>query len=51
MMAVDVASRRVMEKASLHLVQTLVGETVGPTAAAAGREVDYAPDHGSKVAA
>ena len=43
-MAVDVASRRLIEKAGLHLVQTLVGETTGPTAAAARREVDYALD-------
>jgi hypothetical protein len=33
-----------MEKAGLHLVQTLVRETAGPTAAAARREVDYALD-------
>jgi RimJ/RimL family protein N-acetyltransferase len=44
LVAVDVASRRVMEKAGLRLVQTLVGETFGPTAAAAGRHVDYALD-------
>ena len=44
MMAVDVASRRLMEKAGLHLVQTLVGETAGPTAASARRQVDYALD-------
>ena len=44
MMAVDVASRRLMEKAGLHLVQTLVSETTGPTPAAARREVDYALD-------
>ena len=44
MMAADVASRRLMENAGLHLVQTLVSETAGPTAAAARREVDYALD-------
>jgi len=43
-MALDVASRRLMEKAGLHLVQTLVSETTGPTAAVAHREVDYAVD-------
>jgi RimJ/RimL family protein N-acetyltransferase len=40
MMAVDVGSRRLMEKAGLHLVS----ETTGPTAAVARREVDYALD-------
>jgi RimJ/RimL family protein N-acetyltransferase len=44
MMAVDVVSRRLMEKAGLHLVQTSVSETTGPTTAAARREVDYALD-------
>jgi RimJ/RimL family protein N-acetyltransferase len=44
MMAVDVASRRLMEKAGLHLVQTLVSDTTGPTPAAPRREVDYALD-------
>jgi RimJ/RimL family protein N-acetyltransferase len=44
MMAADVASRRLMEKAGLHLVQTLVNETAGPTATAARRKVDYALD-------
>jgi RimJ/RimL family protein N-acetyltransferase len=44
MMAVDVASRRLMEKAGLHLVQTVLGETAGQAAAAARREVDYALD-------
>ena len=44
MMAVDVVSRRLMEKAGLHLVQTLESETTGPTAAAACGEVDYALD-------
>ncbi len=44
MMAVDVVSRRLMEKAGLHLVQTLVSETTGPTAAAASGEVEYALD-------
>jgi hypothetical protein len=44
MMAVDVVSRRLMEKAGLHLVQTLVSETTGPTAAAARGEVEYALD-------
>jgi RimJ/RimL family protein N-acetyltransferase len=43
-MAIDLASRRLMEKAGLHPVQTLVSETTGPTAAAARREVDYALD-------
>jgi RimJ/RimL family protein N-acetyltransferase len=43
-MAVDVASRRLMETAGLHLVQPLVSETAGLTAAAARREVDYALD-------
>jgi RimJ/RimL family protein N-acetyltransferase len=44
LMAVDLASRRLMEKAGLHLVQTLGSETTGPTAAAARSEVDYALD-------
>jgi RimJ/RimL family protein N-acetyltransferase len=44
MMAVDVASRRLMEKAGLHLVQRLIRETAGPTAAATRRKVDYALD-------
>jgi RimJ/RimL family protein N-acetyltransferase len=44
MMAVDVASRRLMEKAGLHLVQALISENTGSTAAAARREVDYALD-------
>jgi RimJ/RimL family protein N-acetyltransferase len=44
MMAVDVASRRLMEKAGLHLVQTLISENTGSTAAAARRKVDYALD-------
>jgi hypothetical protein len=43
-LAVDLVSRRLMEKAGLNLVQTLVSETKGPTAAAASREVDYALD-------
>ena len=43
-MAVDLASRRLMEKAGLNLVQTLVSETKGPTEAAARRDVDYARD-------
>ena len=43
-LAVDFVSRRLMEKAGLNLVQTLVSETKGPTAAAASREVDYALD-------
>jgi RimJ/RimL family protein N-acetyltransferase len=43
-MAIDLASRRLMEKAGLHPVQTLVSETTGPTAAAARRGVDYALD-------
>ena len=40
--AIDLASRRLMEKACLQLVQTFVNETAGPTAAAARREVHYA---------
>ena len=44
MMAVDVASRRLMEKVGMHLVQTSFTETAGPTAAAARREVEYALD-------
>ena len=44
MMAVDVASRTLMEKAGMHLVQTLVTGTTGPTAAAVHREVHYALD-------
>jgi RimJ/RimL family protein N-acetyltransferase len=44
MMAVDVASRRLMEKAGMHPVQTFVNGTTGPTAAAARHEVDYALD-------
>jgi RimJ/RimL family protein N-acetyltransferase len=44
MMAVDLASRRLMEKAGLHLVHTLVSGTTEPTAAAARRNVDYALD-------
>jgi RimJ/RimL family protein N-acetyltransferase len=43
-MAVDVASRRLMEKAGLQLVRTSVSGTAGPTGAAAGGEVDYALD-------
>jgi len=44
MMTVDVATRRLMEKAGLHLVETLVSETTAPAAAAARSEVDYALD-------
>ena len=44
MMAVDVVSRRLMEKAGLHLVQRLLSDTTGPTAAAARGEVEYALD-------
>jgi RimJ/RimL family protein N-acetyltransferase len=44
MMAVDLTSRRLMEKAGLNLVQPIVSETTGPTAAAARCEVDYALD-------
>ena len=44
MMAVDVVSRRLMEKAGLHLVQRLRSETTEPTAAAARGEVEYALD-------
>jgi len=43
-MTVDVATRRLMEKAGLHLVETLVSETTAPAAAAARSEVDYALD-------
>jgi RimJ/RimL family protein N-acetyltransferase len=43
-MAVDLASRRLMEKAGLNLVQTSVSETKKSAAAAARREVDYALD-------
>jgi RimJ/RimL family protein N-acetyltransferase len=44
MMAVDVASRRLMETSDLHFVQTLVRDTAAPTAAAARHEVGYALD-------
>jgi RimJ/RimL family protein N-acetyltransferase len=44
MMAGDLASRRLMEKIGLHLVQTSVTETTGPAAATARPEVDYALD-------
>jgi RimJ/RimL family protein N-acetyltransferase len=44
MMSVDVASRRLMEKAGLHLVQTLVNEIAEPTLGAARHEVDYTLD-------
>jgi RimJ/RimL family protein N-acetyltransferase len=44
MMAVDVASRGLMEQAGLHLVHTSVGETAGPAGPAARREVAYALD-------
>jgi RimJ/RimL family protein N-acetyltransferase len=44
MMAVDVASRRLMEKAGLEPVHTLASETAGPAMAAARRTVDYALD-------
>ena len=44
MMAADVASRQLTEKAGLHLVQTFVSDATGPTPAAARREVDYALD-------
>jgi RimJ/RimL family protein N-acetyltransferase len=40
MMAVDVASRRLMEQAGLRPVQKLVSETAGPTS----REIGYALD-------
>jgi RimJ/RimL family protein N-acetyltransferase len=43
-MAVDVASRRLMEKVGLNPVQTLVSGTTGPTAVAARRGLDYALD-------
>jgi RimJ/RimL family protein N-acetyltransferase len=42
--AADVASHRLMERAGLHLVQTLIGEAAGPTADAARSEVNYALD-------
>jgi RimJ/RimL family protein N-acetyltransferase len=42
-MTVDDASRRLMEKAGLHLVETLVGEAAAP-AAVARSEVDYTLD-------
>jgi RimJ/RimL family protein N-acetyltransferase len=44
LLAVDVASRRLMEKAGMRLVQKLVGESAGPTAEADGPEVEYALD-------
>jgi len=44
MMTIDVASRRLMEKAGLHLVETLASETTAPAATTARREVDYALD-------
>jgi RimJ/RimL family protein N-acetyltransferase len=44
MMAVDVATRRLMEEAGLRLVQRLGDETAGATTAAARREVDYTLD-------
>jgi RimJ/RimL family protein N-acetyltransferase len=43
-MAVDGVSRRLMEKAGLHVVQTLVSETTRATGTAARREVNYALD-------
>ena len=44
MMAIDVTSRGLMEKAGLHLVQTVVSETTGPTPAAMRDQVSYALD-------
>jgi RimJ/RimL family protein N-acetyltransferase len=44
MMTVDVATRRLMEKAGLHLVETSVRETTARAAAGARSEVDYALD-------
>jgi RimJ/RimL family protein N-acetyltransferase len=44
LMAVDEASRRLMEKAGLRLVQKLVGESARPTAAAGSAKVRYALD-------
>ncbi len=44
MMTVDVAMRRLMEKAGLHLVETSVRETTARAAAGARIEVDYALD-------
>jgi RimJ/RimL family protein N-acetyltransferase len=44
MMAVDIGSRRLMEKAGLRLVQRSAKETAAATTAAAPREVDYTLD-------
>ena len=44
MMTVDVATRRLREKAGLQLVETLASEATAPAATAARREVDYALD-------
>jgi RimJ/RimL family protein N-acetyltransferase len=44
MMTVDVATRRLMEQAGLHLIDTLASETTATAAAAARSEVDYALD-------
>ena len=44
LMAVDEASRRLMEKAGLRLVQKLVGESARSTAAAGSAKVRYALD-------
>jgi RimJ/RimL family protein N-acetyltransferase len=43
-MAVDGVSRRLLERAGLHVVQTLVGETPRVIETAARREVNYALD-------
>jgi hypothetical protein len=42
--AVDIASRRLMEKAGLRLVQKLVSRTAGPASADAPRQVEYTLD-------
>lgn len=43
-MAVDVATRQLMEQAGLRLVSSGAGEAAGPTTGAARRQVDYALD-------
>ena len=43
-MAVDVASRRLMEKAGLKLVQRMVSETAGRPVTTNGGQVEYALD-------
>ena len=44
LLAVDIASRRLMEQAGLRLVQKLVRESAGPTVGTGDREVEYALD-------